>query len=135
MMARKALQIIHTDPKYASPGSLCLRNKIEKKNGIAEIGQCSERIIQLETVHMLLGELLADRVHAVLDASLQFHRNGLGRTVVVTQIPAEHGAGKRRRSLDGLNHRNNLVVGPFFGFIVIMAVPIMEPVSLELNKI
>ena len=84
---------------------------------------------------MLLGELLADRVHAALDSSLQFHRNGLDRTVVVTQIPAEHRAGEGRRSLDGLDHRNNLLVCQFFGFIVVMAAQIMEPVSLELNKI
>ena len=84
---------------------------------------------------MFLGHILAGRVHAALDASLQFHRNGLGRTVVVKQIPAEHGAGKRRRCLDGLDHRNNLVVGQIFGLIVVMAVLIMEPVSLELNKI
>ena len=84
---------------------------------------------------MLLGELLADRVHAVLNASLELHWKGLGRNPVVTQISAEHGAGKGRRSLGGLNHRNNLVVLQFFGFIVVMAVLIMEPVSLELNKI
>ena len=52
---------------------------------------------------MLLGELLALGVHAALEASLQFHRNSLGRTVVVTQIPAEHRAGEGRRSLDGLD--------------------------------
>ena len=84
---------------------------------------------------MLLGELLADSVHAALNASLQFHRNGLGRTVVVTQIPAEHGAGKLRHSLDGLHHLNNLVVLQFFGLIVVMAALFIEPVSLELNKI
>ena len=84
---------------------------------------------------MLLGELLALGVHAALEASLQFHQNSLGRTVVVTQIPAELRAGEGRRSLDGLDHRNNLVVCQFFGLIVVMAVPIMEPVSLELNKI
>ena len=84
---------------------------------------------------MLLGELLADGVHAALDASLQFHRNSLGRTVVVTQIPADHRAGEGRRSLDGLDQGYNLLVCQFFGLIVVMAVPIMEPVSLELNKI
>ena len=84
---------------------------------------------------MLLGELLALGVHAALDASLQFHRNSLGRTVVITQIPAELRAGEGRRSLDGLDHRNNLLVCQFFGFIVVMAVHIMEPVSLELNEI
>ena len=83
---------------------------------------------------MLLGELLADGVHAALDVSLQFHRNSLGRTVVVTQIPAEHRAGEGRRSLDGLDQGNNLLVGQFFGLIGVMAVPIMEPVSLEINK-
>ena len=83
---------------------------------------------------MLLGELLALGVHAALDASLQFHRNSLGRTAVVTQIPAEHRAGEGRHSLDGLDHRNNLLVCQFFGFIVVMAVQIMEPVSLELYK-
>ena len=84
---------------------------------------------------MMLGHFLADRVHAALDASLQLHWNGLGRTVVVAQIPAEHGFGKGRRSLGGLHHRNILLVCQFFGLIVVMAVPIMEPASLELNKI
>ena len=49
----------------------------------AEFGQRSKAVIQVESVHMLLGELLADRVHAALDASLELHWNGLGRTVVV----------------------------------------------------
>ena len=51
---------------------------------------------------------------------------------VVTQIPAEHRAGEGRRSLDGLDQGNNLLVGQFFGLIVVMAVPFMGPVSLEL---
>ena len=84
---------------------------------------------------MLLGQLLADIVHAALDASLEFHRNGLGRTVVVTQISAQRGTGKGWRSLGGLHNRNNLVVLQFLGAIIVVAVPIMEPVSLELNKI
>ena len=84
---------------------------------------------------MLLGQLLADSVHAALDASLEFHRNGLGRTVVVTQISAQRGTGKGWRSLGGLHNRNNLVVLQFLGAIIVVAVPIMEPVSLELNKI
>ena len=54
---------------------------------------------------------------------------------MVTQIPAEHGAGEGRRSLNGLDQGNNLLVGQFFGLIVVMAVLIMEPVSLELNII
>ena len=82
---------------------------------------------------MLLGQFLADRVHTALDASLEFHRYGLGRTPVVTQISAKHGTGKGWRSLGGLHHRNNLLVGQFLGTIVVMAVLIPVLLMISIN--
>ena len=84
---------------------------------------------------MLRCHFPADTVHAALDASLEFHRNGLGRTVVIHLISAEHSAGKSWRGLGRLHHCNYLLVSQFFGTIVVMAVPVMEPASLELNEI
>jgi hypothetical protein len=57
----------------------------------------------------------------------------LRRTVVVQQIPAEHGTRQCRRGLGSFMNRNNLSVLQFFGTIIIMTVLIMEPVPLELN--
>ena len=83
---------------------------------------------------MLLGDLLAHILDNALDAALQLRRNGFCRTVVVQQIPAEHGARQCRRGLGCFVNRNNLVVLQFLGTIIIMTVLIMKPVSLELNK-
>jgi hypothetical protein len=84
---------------------------------------------------MLLGDLLAHILGNALDAALRLQRNGFRQTVVVHQIPAEHGDRQRRRCLGSFNDQNNLVVLQFFGTIIIMTVLIMEPAALELNKI
>ncbi len=84
---------------------------------------------------MLLGDLLAHILINALDAALHLLQNGFRLTVVVHQIPAEHGARQCRRSLGRSYDRNNLVVLQFLGTIIVMSVLIMEPVSLELNKI
>ena len=60
---------------------------------------------------------------------------GFRLTVVVQQIPLEHGTRQCRRGLGRFMNRNNLVVLQFFETIIIMTVLIMEPVSLQLNKI
>ncbi len=60
---------------------------------------------------------------------------GFGQTVLVHQIPAEHGTRERRRCLGCFNNQNNLVVLQSFGSIIVMTVLVMEPVLLELNKI
>jgi hypothetical protein len=82
----------------------------------------------------MTSNLFAHILNNALDAALQFRQNGFGRTVVVHQIPAEHGARERRLGLGRFNDRNNLVLLQGFGCIIVITVLGMDPVSLELNK-
>ena len=50
-----------------------------------------------------MGDLLTNILDNALDAALQLRRNGLRRTFVVHQVPAEHGAGQCRRGLGRFN--------------------------------
>ena len=69
----------------------------------------------------------------MLNAALEAGRNGLGRTAMIGQIPAENNTGKRGRSLGGFFYGNSLDVREFFGCIVVMAVPVMKTVPRKLD--
>ena len=55
---------------------------------------------------------------------------------MLEQVPAENSTGNRGRSLGGFFYGNSLFILEFFGFIVLMAVPIMEtgPLKLEIIR-
>ena len=61
--------------------------------------------------------------------------NGLAWTLMLEQVPAENSTGKRGRSLGGIFYGNSLDVREFFGFILLMAVPIMKTEPLKLDVI
>ena len=71
----------------------------------------------------------------MLNAALEAGRNGLARTVMIGQIPAENSTGKRGRSLGGFCYGNSLDVREFFLCMVVMAVPVMKTIPLKLNVI
>ncbi len=60
-----------------------------------------------------------------LDTELKLRLNGFCQTIVVHQIPAEHGARQCRSGLVRFNDQNNLVVNQVFGAMIFMTVLIM----------
>ena len=84
---------------------------------------------------MLFGHVLANFINDMLNAAFETGRNGLARTLMIEQVPAENSTGKRGRSLGCFFHGNPLDVREFFGLIVLMAVPIMKTEPLKLDVI
>ena len=84
-------------------GIIVLEHEIGEPIVVTEYVQRTEAVFQVETVQMLMGDLLSNILDNALDAALQLRRNGFRRTLVVHQIPAEHGAGQCRRGLGRFN--------------------------------
>ncbi len=84
-------------------GIIMLAHKIGEQTGLTEYVQRTEAVFQVETIQMLMGDLLSNILHNALDAALQLLRNGFRQTFVVHQVPAEHGARQCRRGLGRFN--------------------------------
>ena len=105
---------------------IVLAHKRGKLTDLCKLYQVAKCVINFRS-KVLSSQFLADFRYYVLDTVFETRRNGLARTFMLEHVPAENSTGKCGCSLGGFFYGNSLVVSEFFGFIVLMAVPIMKP--------